>query len=257
MIPYRDENPTEKPPIVTVSLIAINVLVWILFRLQGPLVYQKAVFELGMIPYEVWNGVDLSFADFISRHFRYFGSLPGSPSPISPYLSIFTSMFMHGGFFHLAGNMLYLWIFGNNVEDYLGHFRFLIFYLLCGLGAAFTHLIFNPSSQIPTVGASGAISGVLGAYLVLFPWARVYVLVPIFYFLTTITLPASVMIGLWFIFQLISAIPSTAMGGGGVAYWAHIGGFVVGYLWIWRRKRAHPAPRPYSLRSRYYRGFGR
>ena len=164
---------------------------------------------------------------------------------------------MHGGFMHLAGNMLYLWIFGNNVEDYLGHFKFLIFYLICGLGAGFTHLVFNPSSKIPTVGASGAISGVLGAYLVLFPWARVYVLVPIFYFLTTITLPAGVMIALWFFFQVLAAIPSTAMGGGGVAYWAHIGGFVVGYLWIWQRKRKIPAPKPYSLRSRYYKGFGR
>jgi len=262
MIPYKDDNPTDKSPIFTMGLIIINVSLWLFFRLQGEMVYEKAVFELGMIPYEVLRGVNLSFDSFLAQQIALFphlnfnlSNLPDFPGQISPYLSIFSSMFMHGGFLHLAGNMLYLWIFGNNIEDYLGHIKFLIFYLFCGLLAGVAHLVFNPASQIPTVGASGAISGVLGAYLILYPRARVYVLVPIFYYFTTLVLPAGVILVFWFIFQFLSAIPSTALEGGGVAYWAHIGGFVAGFALIWTRKRKHPVRRGYGFGYKPYRRF--
>jgi len=242
MIPYRDDNPTRRFPVITVALIVINVVVWVLFRLSGDMAYQAAVFEFGMIPYEIFHHVNLPFRDFAANSLHYYGRLPAYPHSIPPYLSLLTSMFMHGGLMHLAGNMLYLWIFGNNVEDYLGRVRFGIFYLLCGAAAAGAHLIFNPGSRIPTVGASGAISGVLAAYLLLYPRARVHVLIPVFYFLTTARIPAWFMIVLWFAFQLL-ALPASAAGKGGVAYWAHVGGFVFGFVWILFRRMRHPPGR--------------
>jgi membrane associated rhomboid family serine protease len=219
MIPYKDDNPTRTAPVVTVGLIAVNVLVYLFFRLQGGRAFSAAVFEFGLVPRELWSG-----------------NLPGS-SGISPPLSILTSMFMHGGLLHLGGNMLYLWIFGNNIEDYLGHARFLIFYLGCGLVAAFAFILFNLGSGVPMVGASGAIAGVLGAYLVLYPWARVHALVFIFFFVTTILIPAWAILGFWFVLQAINTLPS--LGGaqtGGVAYLAHVGGFAAGYLYMRARK---------------------
>jgi len=249
MIPYRDDNPTRSFPIITVLLILVNSLVWIFFRLQGDLTYQRAVFELGMIPYQVLNRVHLPFSVFMSQNFDYHGPLPSSPPPISPYLTILTSMFMHGGLLHLGGNMLYLWIFGNNVEDYLGRIRFIIFYLICGLAAAAAHLVFNPDSLIPTVGASGAISGILAAYLLLYPLARVYVLIPIFFFITTARIPAAFMILFWFVFQALATMTAPPTGGG-VAYWAHIGGFAAGLVWIFFRRIRHPPKRAYR-RYRY------
>ena len=248
MIPYKDDNPTRTYPIITVLLIVINTGVWIFFRVQGELVYERAVFEFGMIPWEIFHRTNLPFREFAGQYMNYYGQLPGYPAAIPPLLTFFSSMFMHGGFMHLAGNMLYLWIFGNNVEDYLGHIRFTIYYLVCGLGAAAAHLLFNAGSQIPTVGASGAISGVLAAYLLLYPAARVHVLIPVFYYITTATIPAAVMIVFWFFFQVIATL-SGGSGGEGVAYWAHIGGFIVGLGWIYLRRRRRP-PR------RYYRpGF--
>jgi len=257
MIPYKDDNPTDKAPVITVALIVLNVLVFVFFQLQPEMAYEQAVFEFGMVPREIWTGVNIPFSqylDFLSR----MGQRIPYPAvsfyhPISPYLSIFTSMFMHGGWAHLAGNMLYLWIFGNNVEDYLGHFKFLFLYIFWGLVAAFAHLVSSPNSIIPTVGASGAISGVLGAYLVLFPWARVYVLVPFFFYFFTTTVPAGLMLVFWFIFQVLSAVPSGGLGGG-TAYWAHIGGFIAGYLWM-RLFRKKPGRRAYGFRTRAYRGF--
>ncbi len=227
MIPYKDDNPTRTTPFVTVALIVINVLVYLAFRAGGYGFYESAILNLGLIPYEFWHGVNI----------------PRSPD-FSPYFSVFSSMFMHGGIVHLAGNMLYLWIFGNNVEDFLGHFRFVVFYILCGLAATFTHLVFNVNSLIPTVGASGAIAGVLGAYLVLYPWARVRVLVFVFYFVTTMTVPAGFMLVFWFIFQVVAGLPSLTVKGGGVAYWAHIGGFAAGYLWLRFMMRGKKRPRP-------------
>ena len=220
MIPYKDDNPSRTFPLVTVLLIALNLGVFVFFRMQGFRVYEAAVLRLGMIPYEFWHGANL----------------PHSPG-LSPYLSLFTSMFMHGGLIHLFGNMLYLWIFGDNVEDFFGHFRFLFFYLICGAIAALAQLFFNASSHLPMVGASGAIAGVLGAYLVLFPRARVHVLVFLFFFITTVTVPAGLILAFWFVLQVIATLPSTAVQAGGVAYYAHIGGFAAGYLWVRSRPR--------------------
>jgi len=165
-------------------------------------------------------------------------------------------MFMHGSWLHLGGNMLFLWIFGNNVEDHLGRVKYLLLYLIWGLIAAGAQLVANPGSIIPTVGASGAISGVLGAYLVLFPWARIHVLVPLFFYFFTTTIPAWLMLLFWFFFQIIAAFPARAAAGGGVAYWAHVGGFLAGaaYMLLFRKKRA---PRPYGFRRRTARGFYR
>jgi len=261
MIPYKDDNPTERTPIITIALIVINVAVFIFLRIQPGMTYERAVFEFGMIPYEFWHQVNLPFSSYLD-YLRQMGVgiSPGSNSlslhPIPPYLTLLTSMFMHGGFMHLAGNMLFLWVFGNNIEDYLGRIKFLLVYLFWGLVAGFAHLLANPGSTIPTVGASGAISGVLGAYLILFPWARVYVLVPLFFYFFTTTLPAWVMLIFWFIFQVISTIPAGSAQGGGVAYWAHIGGFAAGaVLMIFMKKK--PRPRGAAFRARAYRGFGR
>lgn len=261
MIPYKDDNPTERPAIVTILLIVINTAAFIYFRLQPGITYERAIFEFGMIPYEFWHQVNLPFSAYLD-HLRQMGAQigPGANSlsfhPISPYLTLLTSMFMHGGVMHLAGNMLFLWIFGNNVEDYLGHIKYLLIYLFWGLAAAGAHLITNPASTIPTVGASGAISGVLGAYLVLFPFARIYVLVPLFFFFFTTTLPAWAMLIFWFVFQIVSTIPAGAAEAGGVAYAAHIGGFLSGVvLMLFFKKK--PRRRGAAFRARSYRGFSR
>ena len=220
MIPYKDDNPSRTFPVVTIALIVVNLAVFIYYRLPGMRFFEAAVIHFGMIPFEFWHG----------------RNLPLSPG-LSPYLTLLTSMFMHGGLLHVAGNMLYLWIFGDNVEDFFGHFRFICFYLICGLVAAFTQLLFNPGSHLPMVGASGAIAGVLGAYLVLFPRARVHALVLVFFFVTTVTVPASLMLAFWFVLQVLSSLPATSVQAGGVAYYAHIGGFVMGYLWTRSRRR--------------------
>ena len=211
MIPFKDDNPTKNYPIITITFIAFNCIVFL---------YQ---FFLTPSP---------------QQFIQYYGAIPhflltlDSPQPISPLTSVFTAMFMHGGFFHLAGNMLYLWIFGNNIEDQLGPFRFVIFYLLCGFIAAYSHAIFDSKSLIPMVGASGAISGVLGAYVVLFPGARVHTLLFLGFFITVVRIPAFVVIGMWFVFQLVSGLFSLGMQGGGVAWFAHIGGFIAGVVLI-------------------------
>ncbi len=214
-IPLKDENPTARFPYVTILLIGLNSLIFF-FQLFSPLGLQASVLKLGAIPYEI-------------THFRVLHGLP--VTRISPVLALFVSMFVHGGLFHLAGNMLYLWVFGNNVEDFLGPAKFFLFYLVCGLSASLTHTLFNPNSVIPMVGASGAIAGVLGAYFVLYPAARVITLV----FIWVVRVPAAVILGLWFLMQVLNVGL-----GGGVAWFAHIGGFLVG-LWmilaISRRKR--------------------
>jgi len=177
-----------------------------------------------------------------------YGAIPQSiisfqtQQPLHPIVTVFTSMFMHGGFFHLAGNMLYLWIFGNNIEDRLGHIRFSIFYLFCGIFAAYSYAITDPSSTIPMVGASGAISGILGAYLLLFPKANVHTLVFLGFFVTTLKIPALIVIGFWAIIQFINGMISTGLReGGGVAWFAHLGGFLIGLvmikLWLPRRTK--------------------
>jgi membrane associated rhomboid family serine protease len=210
MIPLHDNNPTTRTPVVTIALIAICVLVYCWQVSLGPRAGQAAVYSFGFIPAVVFEGV----------------SLPAELVRVPAVLTLVTSMFLHGGFMHLAGNMLYLWVFGNNIEDVCGHFRFVLFYLLCGLVAAFAQGLLNPASEVPMIGASGAISGVLGAYLLLFPHARVHVLVPLFLVFFT-TVRAGWLLGFWFVFQLLSGLNASSAGGG-VAFWAHVGGFIAG-----------------------------
>ncbi len=218
MFPLRDENPAETFPFMTVGLIIINIAVFI-YQLSLGTEYslRQFIYTYSLIPYEITHGVSL---------------FPGIQK--IPYLTILTSMFLHGGFIHIIGNMWYLWIFGNNVEDTLGHFKFTLFYLLCGLGGTFGHILSGPNSQIPSLGASGAIAGVLGAYLILFPTARILTLVPLFYFIQIVRLPALLLIGFWFILQLFSGVAAitSPQQGGGIAWFAHIGGFLTGFLLI-------------------------
>lgn len=214
MIPLYDDNPTTRKPYLTVGLIATCVLVFL--------------WQLGLSARQEFYAVH-SFG-FIPAVFFDVRDLPPELAVVPSTVTVFTSMFMHGGWLHLLGNMVYLWVFGNNIEDACGHGRFLAFYLLCGTAAALVQAAANPDSTIPMVGASGAISGILGAYLVLFPHARVYVLIP-FFIIFMYYLPAKWLLGFWFVFQLISGLgadPET----GGVAFWAHIGGFVAGMALI-------------------------
>ena len=212
MIPLRDHNPTVLWPIITVSLIIANAVVFMYELSLGPRLLESFIYQMGMVPASILQA-----------------QIPGTGG----YSTVITSMFLHGGWLHLIGNMLYLWIFGNNIEDSMGHLRFIVFYLLAGLAAAAAHLAFNPTSTVPTIGASGAVSGVLGAYLVLFPHARIETLVTFGWFIRIVLLPAWVLlifwIGLQFLYQLLEPIDPMA---GGVAYAAHIGGFVAGVLLI-------------------------
>jgi len=207
MIPIRDDIPTRRFPVVNYLLIAVNILVFVLMWLAGS-AQEALVYRFAMIPANFTNGLDLG--------------------DIS---DIFTSMFMHAGLAHIAGNMLYLWIFGDNVEDRLGHVGYLLFYLVGGVVASLAHLLTNPGSQIPTVGASGAIAAVLGAYLVYYPRSRILTFIPLGFFMRLTMVPAILVLGLWFILQLFSGVLS--LGGaevGGVAFWAHIGGFLAGVV---------------------------
>ncbi|UCD17363.1 MAG: rhomboid family intramembrane serine protease [Candidatus Zixiibacteriota bacterium] len=213
-LPLKDENPTINRPYATVALIAINVLIYLYSLPMSARGYQIFLFQFGLIPFEVTHLTELT---------------PQFSVPI--LLTPFSSMFLHGGFMHLAGNMLYLWIFGNNIEDYLGPVKFILFYVVSGLAAAFLFIIFSPSSQIPMVGASGAIAGIMGAYIVLYPRARIVTLLFLFYFIRLIHVPASVVLGFWFVYQLFMSA-AAAGGGGGVAWLAHVGGFVFGYAWF-------------------------
>lgn len=214
MIPLRDENPTTLTPVVTVTLIVLNCLA---FFYQASLGSAEERFIL-------------SFAAVPAEWFRP-GTVVGDPF-VPPTLTVLTSMFLHGGFMHLGGNMLYLWIFGNNIEDAMGHGRFIVFYLLCGTVAMFAHAVTAPESTVPMIGASGAIAGVLGAYLLLFPRARVLVLIPLGVFTRTMPVPALYVLGLWIVMQIVNGAFSWGGLGGGVAWFAHIGGFVVGFALI-------------------------
>lgn len=208
MIPIRDEIPTRETPVVNYLLIAANVLVFLWMFLLPESALETMVNTYAMVPAHFADGVTL--ADITT---------------------IFTSMFMHAGWAHIAGNMLYLWIFGDNVEDRLGHGRYLVFYLVGGVAASLTHLLTNPGSQIPTVGASGAIAAVLGAYLVFYPASRIATFIPLGFFSRLTVVPAAIVLGFWFVFQLFDGV--AALGGadvGGVAVWAHIGGFVAGIV---------------------------
>jgi membrane associated rhomboid family serine protease len=223
MIPLKDDLPTRRPPLVTVGLIAFNVLAFA-YQLSlegaspgGARAAQAFVLEFGLIPCRLTGMCQVA------------GNLP------SPLFTVFSSMFLHGGLFHIAGNMLYLWIFGNNVEDTLGHGRFLVFYLLCGVAAALTQTAVGPDSTVPVIGASGAVSGVLGAYLLLFPQAYVLTLVIFGFFWRLVRIPAMVVLGFWIVIQVLNGL-GTLGRSGGVAWFAHIGGFAagMGLLFVFR-----------------------
>jgi membrane associated rhomboid family serine protease len=223
MIPIRDDQPRYSTPYVTYFIIGLNILVF-LFELsigaQGRRALNAFVFQFGVVP------IHFERALAGTGHYTLGTTLP----------TILTSMFLHGGWLHVIGNMWFLWIFGDNIEDYLGHFRYLIFYLVCGIAAAITHIIFNLGSNEPTVGASGAIAGVMGAYIVLYPRARVLTLVILIVFFTFWWIPAWVFLGYWFVLQFLSgaatSIAETSHGTGGIAFWAHVGGFLAGILMI-------------------------
>jgi membrane associated rhomboid family serine protease len=212
MIPIRDQIQSKSYPVVTQGIIGLNVLVFLFQMMQGKNI-ERFIYTYGLVParYSVPE---------IAAHFNF-----GEQA-----LALLSFMFLHGGFFHLLGNMWSLFIFGDNVEDRMGSTRFLIFYLLCGWASGFAHLWSNWASTVPTIGASGAIAGVMGAYLILFPKARIITLIPIFFIPYFIEIPAVVFLGIWFLFQFFYASLPGPEGGGGIAWWAHIGGFVFGMI---------------------------
>ncbi len=220
MIPFHDDNPTEITPVVTISFIVACVLVFLYELSLPPQFGELFFFKYGAIPAVVFGHAQL----------------PPEVGGLPAYATLITSMFLHGGWMHLIGNMLYLWIFGNNIEDVMGHRRFLVFYLLCGILAALSHAFTATDSPVPMVGASGAISGILGAYILLFPRAQVLVLIPLGFFVRLMYVPAGFVLGFWFLLQLISGSVSPGQGGG-IAWFAHIGGFVVGMALIGLFKR--------------------
>ena len=210
MIPLKDDNPTRTFPFVTIIIITVNTFIYVYQLTLGPRAEELFVLRAGAIPYEITHFLDIH-----------------PKAILQPPLTLFTAMFIHGGLLHVGGNMLYLWIFGDNIEDRLGHFRFFVFYLLTGLIASLAHIIIMPNSTVPMIGASGAIAGVLGAYFLLYPKAHVLTLVFFFFFVDIIKIPALVFLGLWFIFQILSSAA-----GGGIAWYAHIGGFVAGAILV-------------------------
>ena len=227
MFPYRDENETQRPAIFTLAIIALNVLAWLFVEGAGsPLAVARAVCNLGLIAGELTGTVPPG------TRFPMGDGIACQTDPGLQLSHVITHMFLHGSWMHLLGNMWFLWLFGNNIEDSMGHIRFAVFYLLCGLAAATGQVLTQPDSVVPMVGASGAISGVMGGYLVLYPRVRVYTLVFLGFFVTSIALPAWAMLGYWFVIQFISGVVSIGGQGAGVAFWAHVGGFVAGIVLI-------------------------
>src|SRR5436853_587874 len=243
LFPIGDDNQGRlTTPFVVYAIIAVNVLVFLLLQ-QAMMTPQGEYFTSGysVVPLEITSGTDLQepvilrgvTADSRGRVEQRPVQIPQAPGPSPIYLTLLTAMFMHGGWMHIIGNMLYLWIFGDNIEDNFGHGKFAIFYLICGLAASFAKIAVDPRSPVPSLGASGAIAGVLGAYLVMFPRNRVRNIVFLGFLITTIELPAIVVLGFWIVIQIFSqytASFSPATHSGGVAYMAHIGGFVTGLL---------------------------
>ncbi len=227
MFPIRDDNPHFLTPYATWAIVGLNVLAWVLVQgLGAEPALSRSVCTLGLVPGELLGTLT-----------------PGSQVPIGPgiacvvtatpnWLTPLTHMFLHGGWMHIIGNMWFLWIFGNNVEDSMGHLRFVVFYLLCGFAAAGLQMLSNPGSGVPMVGASGAIGGVMGAYVLLYPRVNVHMLFWFGFYVTTFAIPAIWMLGYWFLVQLIGGVGSLGARGGGVAFWAHVGGFVAGALLV-------------------------
>jgi membrane associated rhomboid family serine protease len=217
VVPLRDDNPTSITPVVTYGLIGLNIAVF---------VFQLSLSQPGLDRFfDTWALVPAQ----LSESFQ--GALQ---APVYEWITLISSQFLHGGFFHVGGNLLYLWVFGNNIEDQLGHVRFVIFYLGCGALAGLTQWVFDPTSAVPTIGASGAIAGVMGAYILRFPRAQIVTLIPLIIFFTTIRIPAVFFLGFWFVQQAIFSVASLGsngnLGSGGIAYWAHSGGFVFGLI---------------------------
>ncbi|MGB3295550.1 MAG: rhomboid family intramembrane serine protease [Phormidesmis sp.] len=206
MVPLNDDNPSSTTPVIVYGLIALNVVIFLYENSLGESGLQQFFDRWAIVP------VDLT----------------------GEWFTLVTSQFLHGGFLHVGGNMLYLWVFGNNIEDQLGHLKFLVFYLACGALAGLSQWFFDPTSTIPTLGASGAIAGIMGAYIIRFPRAKILTLVPLFIFITTFRIPAIFFLGWWFVQQALYSVASLGatadMGSGGIAYWAHAGGFVFGVV---------------------------
>ncbi len=241
MFPIKDNIPHRESPFVTWAIILINGLIFF-FELSLPRgMLERFILHFGMVPARYTNP-----AWALSQGL--------SPMNLFPFLS---SIFLHGGWMHFLGNMWSLWLFGDNVEDRVGHFRFLVFYLLCGLLAGVTHFIFNPTSRMPTIGASGAIAGVMGAYFIMFPTARVITLVPVFFLPYFVEIPAVVFFFFWFLSQLYGGMFSLLLpqGVGGIAWWAHVGGFVFGIVLVPFFRKRRRAYRPYYLDEVYYKRF--
>ncbi|HIG48278.1 MAG TPA: rhomboid family intramembrane serine protease [candidate division Zixibacteria bacterium] len=225
LLPIQDENPTYSKPVITVALLSANVMVFVYQMILGPAGEQLFIFGTAVIPYELTHYVDRTTFAIPSTRYAY-------PAALLPFpLTLFSAMFTHGGFMHLGGNMLYLWIFGNNIEDAMGHGRFFIFYMVTGLGATMVHVLSDPNSTIPMIGASGAIAGILGAYFVLYPKAKIKTFVVLIIFIQIIYVPAVFILGFWFLRQIIG------IGSDDIAWYAHIGGFLVGMFLVRRFKR--------------------
>jgi membrane associated rhomboid family serine protease len=239
VFPIRDDNPQILVPYATLGIIAINVLVWVFVQgLGSDPMLARSICQLGLIPGELLNIVPAGTRVQLSANAWC------ELGDASRWPTVLTSMFMHGGWLHIIGNMWFLWIFGNNVEDAMGPVRFVLFYLLCGVGAAALQVGAHPQSTVPMVGASGAIGGVMGAYVLLYPRVHVHLLIFLGFFVTTIAVPAVFMLGYWFLLQLIGGFGSVGAGGG-VAFWAHVGGFMAGgvLVMIFRKPellRRHP-----------------
>lgn len=244
MLPYSDQSePGHVFPYINIGLIVVNFLVFfyeLALEAQGTSVFNGFIVHYGLVPCE---------------YTAHCAPYAGTPAPFE--VTLLTSMFMHGGWLHILGNMLYLWVFGDNIENSMGHVRYLIFYLLCGLAANGLEIVTAAGSQVPGIGASGAIAGVLGAYLMLYPAARIKAIIPIGFIPIPARLPAWVLIGFWFILQFISGVAvlsnKAAQAQGGVAYWAHVGGFAAGAILIWVFRQKH---RVEPLQA-YHANFGR
>jgi membrane associated rhomboid family serine protease len=250
MFPYRDDNPSILTPVVTVGLIAANLAIWIVFQGMGnPQRVAASVCELGLIPGDLLQRLPIGYSFPVGEGMSCVVEAGRS------WETVITSMFLHGGWLHVLANCWFLWVFGNNVEDGMGHLRFLSFYLLCGIAAAGAQIAVDPSSPIPMVGASGAVSGIMGAYIVLYPRVRVHTLVFLLVFFFRATFPAWTWLGLWFFVQLVN---SRLENSGGVAVWAHIGGFLAGAILIWLfRSPVLLERRARLLATRTLEGFAR
>ena len=251
MFPIRDENPRVHPPFATVALISLNVATWVLLQGFGnDATLAKSICLYGLVP------GDLLHTAPAGSQFDMGNGLVCVLDGRSNWTTVLSSMFMHGGWLHLIGNMWFLWIFGDNVEDAMGHVRFVVFYLLCGVAAAAAQTIADPASTVPMVGASGAIGGVMGAYALLYPRAHVHMFIFLGFYMTTVAVPAIYMLGYWFLLQLVSGLPALANKQlGGVAFWAHVGGFVTGlaFAFVFRQsgRLATRASRPPRRTARH------